>query len=332
MIQKIPNRLRLSACLVLFTLFFSSCNDKQQTASKDDSIGSSITKAEQKSSRFQPEIYSSLRGSIEVKLISPEQLEYKEKNTRYLCQYSRDSTNLRFVLNAGFGDQVIYLNITNEGLRNEQVGVLYNPKSLAKVRNIVAEQNRIKSVNKKFHKACTSADLALLKDLIDQGADIDNAVFGRYPIQDIIESSTGMLKLKVKENPEILECVKYLLSVGADANSINGNGQTLLYNLFNYQFENSTYSSNLTEMLIDAGADPNLRLAKYPFRAALYRSIAVEHDIEASKILVASGADVTYQYDEMISSLEQTIKYHGNEEKRENARRAKAWLIEIIKK
>lgn len=111
-----------------------------------------------------------------------------------------------------------------------------------------------------------------------------------------------------KESTNNFECIKYLLSLGAD---INAFGKTDDYsNALMRTLD--TYSFELTKILLDLGANPNLKnkegvtpllLACGKPAGGGFSGPETEESIEIVKVLLTAGADTSYKMGKVQNAL-----------------------------
>ena len=86
------------------------------------------------------EVYSLLSGKGTIEVISKSELEISKEGRTTLAKYGFKDDKLRAVI----GDEIIYFEITKEGLKEEKTGAIYYSKSaLAKVRAEEEKQRKL---------------------------------------------------------------------------------------------------------------------------------------------------------------------------------------------
>ncbi len=81
-----------------------------------------------------------------------------------------------------------------------------------------------------FMLACFTADLPYMKVLVELGADpkLTNAD-GSTPFMAAAGLGTGAPTEEAGTEPEVLEALEYLLSLGAEVNTVDRNGETAMH-------------------------------------------------------------------------------------------------------
>jgi ankyrin repeat protein len=158
-----------------------------------------------------------------------------------------------------------------------------------------------------LHLAARQGETEAVKALLDAGAPIDQKAVG--------DNSTPLLVATINGH---FDLAKFLVDQGANPNAAQHNGVTPLYAALNcqwaakalypqpraYEQQHATYLDFMA-MLLEKGADPNVRLTKkvwysqYDFDqsgvdeigATPFWRAAYSADVEAMKLLVAHGAD-----------------------------------------
>ena len=80
---------------------------------------------------FHGEIYRSLDGQTALTLISRDECELRNGRDTLLCKYTKQSNALRVVVTALGTNQVVYYQLTNEGIQDNQNAVLLSPERYA---------------------------------------------------------------------------------------------------------------------------------------------------------------------------------------------------------
>lgn len=126
---------RFTKCLQAIPLLFvlASCGDTQKPADnpqKSPSTSPAIAIAPPEVPKFERIRYSAVNGTTVIELISPHDLEYKKGDKIFLCQYTRESGQLRIVVEAAGSKTVDYFNEGPEGLTSAEGARLYLPPAL----------------------------------------------------------------------------------------------------------------------------------------------------------------------------------------------------------
>jgi len=151
--------------------------------------------------------------------------------------------------------------------------------------------------NTALHYLIKTQHVFILSQFMRDNSDIinDKNKAGLTPLAILIEDMTGYFSFDSKKSGVI----DTLLSSGADVNTPNKRGQTLLH------IASSTHSLGLLSLLLDYGADPNI--IDNNQRSPLYYAIQ-QKDINTIDILLDHGADPNHPNDRGWTLLDQLAK------------------------
>ena len=123
-----------------------------------------------------------------------------------------------------------------------------------------------------FHEACRSADLPLLRSLLETDPSLLNSLDHKY-------GWTPLSRAIICDHSDV---VKFLLKQGADPNCTTAVGEPPLYLAVDLQH------TQLTQLLLDFGADPNAGNAdgETPLHLAAFKGLKAEMEL-----LLSHGAN-----------------------------------------
>ena len=255
--------------------------------------------------------YRTIDGQSVISLVSSDELEIREGGQNIVCKYAKQDGKLRVVVNALGTTTAKYFNITPQGLVGEQGEIYYEPVTYQKITAQI-------ELNSKLLKAVESDDSQTIEECIRHGAALEtHDARGNVLVIAIDSGLTNAVKslLKNGANPNGVvnadrsqwetalshaivrgraQIVVLLLSSGARPNDQSPDGSTPLILAAGFRGQGwgqpgrTPEHDKIVSMLCEAKA--NLNAQDNDGYTPLGRSLQ-SGNLEAAKILVASGAD-----------------------------------------
>lgn len=177
-----------------------------------------------------------------------------------------------------------------------------------------SEQNLTANAPTALMNAAAAGDLSALKDLVDDGVNVNTVTpegtalswaiekqqqvpalylmsVGAAPDKGVEEGKASLL-MKVSDQGD-KRLVKALLAAGADVNYADANGESAI--------AYASYKGHLTivKVLLKAGADVNVN----PKGQSLLMHIVSNNDLLLAQVVIAAGADVNFTDDQGNTAL-----------------------------
>jgi ankyrin repeat protein len=262
------------AILSALIICVASCSkNPDSSSSANDSAGPQA---------FKGQVYRSLDDREAITLTSPEELEIQAGNTNLICKYTKQGDTLRIVANVMGTTQAIYYRVTDEGLRDSNGGVLYDPTHLQTARADANAAQQKAQLDAALCAVCgRGGDIAQVTPLLEKGASA-NAV-------DREQSALALAVMYFHT-----EIVDLLLAKGADPNRGTSGATPLQLATVGTGVWGGTPpvhdSLAIVQSLLKAGADPNRfgRDSQSPLCQAALNAI----NPQMVEILIKSGAKV----------------------------------------
>lgn len=253
--------------------------------------------------------YSMIGGRSVISLVSSDELEIREGGQNIVCKYTKQDGRLRVVVSALGTTTAKYFNMTPQGLVDEDGDIYYEPATYEKITAQI-------ELNRQLWAAVEGDDAATIDQLIQRGAVVETRDNRRTALVMAIEEGktnavTVLLKNRADPNQKVGDAgetaiwkaiatgnianTELLLKHGARPSDKRNDGATPLMLVASIGGgwmgpQRKPQHDKLVSILCEAKADLNAQ--DNDGYSALGWSLR-SGNLEATKILVAAGADRT---------------------------------------
>ena len=224
----------------------------------------------------QDRTYRTIGGRSIIAIISSDELELRQGGDNIVCKYTEKDGKLRVIVNMLGTTTAKYFNLTPQGLVDEGGEVFYEPETFQKITAQI-------QLNTELVEAVERDDAAGIDALVAKGA----------PVESHDNRGTALM---LAINGGLTNAAASLLKNGANPNQMaEGDGMTPLMAAAGWQggwkgIPRKPEHDTIVSMLCGAKAD--LNAIDKDGNTALMLSL-IHGNLEATKILVAAGADRT---------------------------------------